>query len=367
MSQLKHRELHTSPQTTPLAALPPPPEGRRHFRPQAFQPLAPKPAEDLNASSVAPTELSGICDGMAKLLTVPGARRHQGECKAPSNQARQEWLQFLKAMDEANDHEPEYIFRAHIADDPDGRIRSGQEVPQFQSQIRTSARLSTDNIPLLHDNLKEYKIENFLVDLEKHLKKEKKKFESPLISTSGDIQWSTHKAGQRSKDIEGQLSKVAGLAIFRTKSIRQHPRATLLNVEHVLSYLDHFHNGSEIIEQQLRYWVSNCKEHISWGFIPSEALVSWVTWEELYSPKISFLLKDFYWSFTIGVLRKNHRPEKVDLDSCADRITKFATLLAGDENQLASHFERLIINPGTIFWGYDISRGDSQALRSRLG
>jgi hypothetical protein len=40
-------------------------------------------------------------------------------------------LKTMEEMDEADDHELEYIFRAHIADDPDGRIRNGQEVPQF--------------------------------------------------------------------------------------------------------------------------------------------------------------------------------------------------------------------------------------------
>src|SRR5579862_3816180 len=109
----------------------------------------------------------------------------------------------MEEMHEADDHELEYIFRAHVADDPDGRIRSGREVPQFQSEMHTLAGLSTDNIPLLHHNFKEYKIEDFVIDLGRHLAKEQETFESPIISTSGDIQWSTHKVGQKSKDIQG--------------------------------------------------------------------------------------------------------------------------------------------------------------------
>jgi hypothetical protein len=167
--------------------------------------------------------------------------------------------------------------------------------------MHTLAGLSTDNIPLLHHNFKEYKIEDFVIDLGRHLTKEQETFESPLISTSGDIQWSIHKVGQKSTDIQGSSSKVASLAIFRTRSIQQHPRATLLDMKHVLSYLDDFHDG-EIIGPQLRKWVSNCREHISWGFIPSEALVSWITWDNLYSPAISFLPHSFYWSFTLGYL-----------------------------------------------------------------
>jgi len=109
---------------------------------------------------------------------------------------------------------------------------------------------------------------------------------------------------------------------------------------------DYFRDKGYELPSKLIRWARNCDEYLTVGRIPITCFKRWVTWEQMYDTSVGFLTYNFYWSYTLEVLRRWNTQEQENTDVLCHKIAGFANILAGNGGELRQSPTRHIVRDG---------------------
>jgi len=196
-----------------------------------------------------------------------------------------------------------------------------------------------------------------------------------MVSLSGDFLWTTHNACQKGQT--ANEDQVAGLAIFETSEIKNND-VLLWRVKDLLDFFDSNprFESSRIIDSWARTWAKNADEYLCWDYVPREALVSFVPFEDLApgedGPEEILLRPVFLSSKNLGDYRKRVSPlKRLTMDQYRDRISSF--MMRAIKDRVASHvdadsFVNIMVRnfEDPSHWGYSLAPcGDDLGLMLR--
>lgn len=250
--------------------------------------------------------------------------------------------------------DPDFLFRAHK--------HVGSSQPKFVPDL---------DVPFDLEYRRTYSIDDFARRLALHLSKTKKKeemgekIETCFLSTSSNLEWTIHVAGQKWRDRSYNTDEAVGLAIFDVKKLRQ--TTTIFHVTDIFKFLENEGKG-QLIGRDLQKWARNCDEYVSMGRIHDNGLVRWVMWEEIYRSPARILSVSFAEAYTLGIYRQWMREipkQHIELENICQRFVEFGQVLAGPQDDLIFPLIELILKQGVLFWGFE-TESSEDTIRAKI-
>ena len=237
---------------------------------------------------------------------------------------------------------PPHLYRAHTYGYPIPRFRDnmteefcdsfGSDMhtrfeEEVQSEIFGSISTPQDSLCTIGDLVKEIArhLRKTQINADQ-IRKGQDAWLSDMVSLSGDLLWTTHTVCQKGE--MANKDQVAGLAIFETLKIKE-VGVLLWRVKDLLDFFDSSPRfQSSRIDSFARTWAKNADEYLCWDFVPKEALLNFVPFENLAQredeTEDKLLRSVFLSSKNLRAYRKDVYPlETQTVDQYRNRISSF--------------------------------------------
>ncbi|KAI9732389.1 MAG: hypothetical protein M1834_001597 [Cirrosporium novae-zelandiae] len=250
---------------------------------------------------------------------------------------------------------PEYIYRAFSNSDLAGFYKMRYLIPTFGSDLYSPNLRGKLRLP----EQEGWSVFRFARVLRRNTRKRKEGWKTALVSASGNLQWTVHRAGQndRYNKTEGKKEEDGCLAVFRFDKIKKELGTFLYDASDIIDYID---PHLQFFSSEERAWAISSQEYIAWGYIPTSSLVHWTFWSDLYSPQIGFLLPAFEYWFKLGDFHRKHIACEVDAEEYIKRTVKFAYKIAGPDcnESLLKTIIGCVESPSC--WGYILPNDEKE-------
>lgn len=215
-------------------------------------------------------------------------------------------------------------------------------------------------------------VNDFVLSLGKHFgktareTKKGRRMITKFISTSSRLNWTLHLTGKKSREQDGpRNADHVNFVIFDLQALSETPNVTVFRVADVLDFLQTSGKSSLIPEGHQR-WARNCDEYVIMGRGVENAVVQIVPWIELRW--IPIINQHFRSAYTLKYYEQ-FRDEAVDrriemgLEQVCKMVVESAKAVAGhkaSDAALVQLLVKLILKPGTWFWGINTSSGQEE-------
>jgi hypothetical protein len=215
-------------------------------------------------------------------------------------------------------------------------------------------------------------VNDFVLSLGNHLgktereTKTKRRLITKFTSTSSRLNWTLHLAGKKSREQheQGEAGHVS-FVIFDLQALSKTPNVTVFRVADVLDFLQTSGKSSLVREEHQR-WARNCDEYVIMGRGVEKAVVQTVPWSELrVTPIINQQFRNAYTLKQYERFRDNAVDRRIEtgFEQVCKMVVESAKAVAGhkaSEAALVQLLVRLILKPGTWFWGITTSSGQEE-------
>jgi hypothetical protein len=226
---------------------------------------------------------------------------------------------------------------------------------------------------VLDDHYRQAKsVNDFVLSLGNHLGKTERETKigrrliTKFTSTSSGLNWTLHLAGKKSREQheQGKAGHVS-FVIFDLQALSKTPNVTVFRVADVLDFLQTSGKSSLIAEEHQR-WARNCDEYVIMGRGVEKAVVQIVPWSELrVTPIINQHFRNAYTLKQYERFRDNAVDRRIEtgFEQVCQMVVESAKAVAGhkaSDAALVQLLVRLILKPGTWFWGINTTSGQEE-------
>lgn len=212
-------------------------------------------------------------------------------------------------------------------------------------------------------------VNDFVLSLGNHLGKTeretkiKRRLITKFTSTSSRLNWTLHLAGKKSREQheQGEAGHVS-FVIFDLQALSKTLNVTVFRVADVLNFLQ-TSGKSSLIPEEYQRWARNCDEYVIMGRGVEKAVVQIVPWSELrVTPIINQHFRNAYTLKQYERFRDSAVDRRIEtgFEQVCDMIVESAQAIAGhkaNDTVLVQLLVKLILKPGTWFWGINTSTG----------
>jgi hypothetical protein len=212
-------------------------------------------------------------------------------------------------------------------------------------------------------------VNDFVLSLRNHLgkterqKKTGRRLTTKFISTSSRLNWTLHLTGKKSREQheQGEAGHVS-FVIFDLQALSETPDITVFRVADVLDFLQTSGKSSLISEEHQR-WARNCDEYVIMGRGVENVVLQIVPWSELrLTPILNQHFRNAYTLKQYEQFRDNAVERRIEtgFEQVCKMVVESAKAVAGHKENDAALVQlvvRLILKPGTWFWGINTSSG----------
>jgi hypothetical protein len=215
-------------------------------------------------------------------------------------------------------------------------------------------------------------VNDFVLSLDGHLGKTERETKTgrrlitKFTSTSPRLDWTLHLTGKKSREqAEQEGEDHVSFVIFDLQTLSETPNVTVFRVADVLDFLQTSGKSSLILEDHQR-WARNCDEYVIMGRGVEKAVVQIVPWSELRVAPI--INQHFCNAYTLKLyerFRDNAADGRIEagFEQVCKMVVESAKAVAGHKASdavLVKLLVRLILKPGTWFWGINTSSGQEE-------